>query len=598
MPLSRFVNVRSWYLSLRLASSFALLAASTLASGQASDFTIVALPDTQNEAQYFPQVMSSQTQWIVDNQQALNIQAVLGEGDIVNDGADDVQMANADAAYRLLDQANVPYFAAIGNHDYDNFNPSGRPATGFNKWFGPDRYAAYPWYVGNYPSGSNENFYGILTIGGKDYLFLALEYVPRTSALDWAASVLSENLDKEAIVVTHSYMFWDNTRVDRCDTSDMARDNDGDETWQKLLSQYSNVIVVLSGHITGGQSARREDIGVNGNLVNQVFTNYQTFPDGGDGWLRIFTFHAATDTIDVTTYSPYLNKYRTDDANQFTLNWHKPDTSSLTTGTISGTVRDSACSNLAGVKVSAGGSSTTTDDSGRFSLALAQGGYTVSTNASGFEDSSTEVTVNNGFDVESNFYLNASSAPCTLSSVSPSVTICTPANNATVTSPVQVTAGTTDSHPVSFIQLYVDGKSTVTQQGGSLDTSATLSSGTHRLTVQAKDSLGTIFKQTIYVTESSSGTCTPNSVSPSVTICTPADNDTVSSPVQVTAVTTDNAHPVSFVQAYVDGVKALTQTGSKFDAALTMSAGRHRLTIQAKDSAAIIFKQTIYITVR
>src|SRR5207248_10303014 len=93
------------------------------------------------------------------------------------------------------------------------------------------------------------------------------------------------------------------------------------------------------------------------------------------------------------------------------------------------------------------------------------------------------------------------SSSCNVSTVNPSVTICTPANNATVTSPVHIVAKTTDSKPVNYIQIYVDGMKKYETPGGSLDTSldkTLLPTGTHRLTVQASD--GTIFKQTINIT--------------------------------------------------------------------------------------------------
>src|SRR5512140_155773 len=96
-----------------------------LASAQVNppDFTVVVLPDPQNETQYLPQVLNSQTQWIVNNRQALNIQMVLTEGDNINDGASTAQLQNLDAAFRLLDNAGIPYLLAIGNHDYNGFNP-------------------------------------------------------------------------------------------------------------------------------------------------------------------------------------------------------------------------------------------------------------------------------------------------------------------------------------------------------------------------------------------------------------------------------------------------------------------------------------------
>lgn len=95
-------------------------------------------------------------------------------------------------------------------------------------------------------------------------------------------------------------------------------------------------------------------------------------------------------------------------------------------------------------------------------------------------------------------------AQCTLSTTNPSVTICTPANNATVTSPVHVVAGTTDSSTVKLMQIFLDGTAVFHVASNKLDTSVTMTNGTHRLTVQATDSLSRIFKSTIYVTASTS----------------------------------------------------------------------------------------------
>jgi len=110
------------------------------AQSSSGEFTVVTLPDTQNYSQYYPQILTSQTQWIAANAKALNIQFVLGLGDIVNNGSDTTQYANADASYRVLDNAKIPYLAAIGNHDYKSATPMTRDATVFNSYFGPSRY--------------------------------------------------------------------------------------------------------------------------------------------------------------------------------------------------------------------------------------------------------------------------------------------------------------------------------------------------------------------------------------------------------------------------------------------------------------------------
>src|ERR1051325_6535422 len=70
---------------------------------QSSDFTIIALPDTQNEAQFFPEVLEDQTKWIVAHRAQLNIRRGWVEGDIVNDFGPRAQRASADEAFRILD---------------------------------------------------------------------------------------------------------------------------------------------------------------------------------------------------------------------------------------------------------------------------------------------------------------------------------------------------------------------------------------------------------------------------------------------------------------------------------------------------------------
>src|SRR5438874_1316847 len=95
----------------------------------------------------------------------------------------------------------------------------------------------------------------------------------------------------------------------------------------------------------------------------------------------------------------------------------------------------------------------------------------------------------------------ASTPPCTLNSTQPSVTICTPAANATVSSPVHVVAASNSSPAATFLQIYLDGGKVYQVAGTQLDTHVTAGAGTHRLTVQAYN--GTYFKSTIYITVSS-----------------------------------------------------------------------------------------------
>jgi hypothetical protein len=352
-----------------------LASAQTPTPTPADEFTIVALPDTQFYSSLNPQIFSAQTQWIANHVQDQNIQLVVGLGDIVDGGGDLTQWQNADAAVRLL-SGKVPYMMAIGNHDYDQNNPAGRTAStkNFNSFFGPARYAGASWYKGSFPAGSNENFYGVVTVNGRNYLIVVLEFAARDSALAWADGILKANQDKDAIIVTHMFTYADNTRISGCDENSAAsfgvgQDNNGEDMWWKLVRKYPNIHLVLSGHVVEGDgTGRRMDLGLGGNLVNQILSDYQSDPQGGGGYLRILRISPSLNRVSVTTYSPYLNSFKTDDHNQFTVPYHNPGVSTAA-GTISGKVKNALdCSVGAGVTVAYSGGSAVTDANGNFSI--------------------------------------------------------------------------------------------------------------------------------------------------------------------------------------------------------------------------------------
>jgi hypothetical protein len=122
-----------------------LLSIAPLEAQNNGDFTIVVLPDTQNYSQSYPQIFGAQTQWVPKNVTTQNIKLVIGEGDIVNVGNSSTQWANAMHSIGILDQADVPYALAIGNHDYESNPPSSRNASHFNQNVGPSKYSGKPY---------------------------------------------------------------------------------------------------------------------------------------------------------------------------------------------------------------------------------------------------------------------------------------------------------------------------------------------------------------------------------------------------------------------------------------------------------------------
>src|SRR5581483_4536516 len=96
-----------------------------------------------------------------------------------------------------------------------------------------------------------------------------------------------------------------------------------------------------------------------------------------------------------------------------------------------------------------------------------------------------------------------------------------------------------------------------------LNTDIALSTGTHRITVQAIDSAGA-FKATVYATSGSSGgggtgggggACPTPGTARTVNVCSPAASSTVGSPVHVLATAAPGSSAVTVMQVYVDGIK-------------------------------------------
>lgn len=279
------------------------------------EFSIVVLPDTQFYTSEFPGNMSmfqSQIGWILANRSASNIVFVAHEGDITDDG--DIyenQWYNATNAMYRLDAPSadlpygIPYSVAVGNHD--QLVPSGdtSPTTYYNKYFGVNHFSGRSYYGGNY-GGNNNNSYQFFSASGMDFIVLTLEYTPSAAVLSWANGLLQQHANRRAILLTHSLL----ETTAAWTTPGLAIYN--------ALKGNANLFLMLCGHNHG--EARRTDV-YNGNTIETVLADYQTYPGGGNGLMRILTFSPSNNEIRFQTYSPYLSQYEVGDSSEFTLNY-------------------------------------------------------------------------------------------------------------------------------------------------------------------------------------------------------------------------------------------------------------------------------------
>jgi hypothetical protein len=282
------------------------------------DFTIVVLPDIQGYTQAFPSVLNAQTQWIVHNKNTLNIQYVIQNGDLVETKSNATEWTRASDGLGILDGV-VPYGITVGNHDLDDDQSTGAGST-FRQYFPISRFSAQPGF-GGYYSASNitrNSWYHTFSAGGLDFLVLNLEWEAPDDVLSWAAGVLRNNPNHRVISATHHYL---NPNPPHRDTSwpwPRYGPNLGEDIWREFVKLHPNIFMVHSAHIFGED--RQTSMNNAGKPVYEIVTNYHPrLPNGGDGWLRYYTFKPSLNEIHAFTYSPTLNQFQTDSNSQFIL---------------------------------------------------------------------------------------------------------------------------------------------------------------------------------------------------------------------------------------------------------------------------------------
>lgn len=299
------------------------------------EITFVLLPDTQTYAEKYPDILDAQIDWI--EQEAADIAMVIQQGDLTqNNNEEEWQLVRN--AFRHLDN-KVPYVLAVGNHDMGS-EPGKfadvRNTTLFNTFFPVEDMATLPAFGGIFEEGRLDNAYYLLETGNYKWLVLSLEFGPRESVLTWANDVVTDHPDRLVILNTHSYMYSDSTRQGpgdywRPQDYGIGKDtaahavNDGEQIWLKLVKKHPNIRFVFSGHVLNSGVGTLVSINEAGLPVYQFLANFQEgvrgTVNGGNGWLRVLRINPGEDSLSITTYSPYVDAYREEEAHQFQIRY-------------------------------------------------------------------------------------------------------------------------------------------------------------------------------------------------------------------------------------------------------------------------------------
>ncbi len=287
-----------------------------LVAGEPASFTVVLLPDTQNYAERFPDTYMTQTQWIKRRAAQDNIKFAIHLGDIVQTARIEEEWKVADRAHRVLDGA-VPYSVVPGNHDVDHKDKKLTRGTRlYNKYFPPARFKDRSWY-GGHMGKTNTNNYCFFEGGGMKFMVLSLEFAPRDETLEWAGRVVDAHKEHRVIVATHYHLRLDGRYKGA--TPYGFKGNVGEKLWNKFIRRHANIFMVVCGHVGGV----RHQTAVNnaGRKVHEILCDYQSLPNGGDGWLLTLRFVPAENKIHAVAYSPLLDQYNRDPEHTYTLDY-------------------------------------------------------------------------------------------------------------------------------------------------------------------------------------------------------------------------------------------------------------------------------------
>ncbi|WP_200914571.1 metallophosphoesterase, partial [Aeromicrobium sp. Leaf272] len=289
-----------------------------------ASFTVVVLPDLQGYtvSSTYAATATAQTQWIADQADDLDVAVVAQVGDLVETHPIPEQWTRASTSMKVLDDAGVPSAVLPGNHDMD---VSTGEAVRYDASFPASRYTGASWNgpAATYVEGYRGNKNSAVTFerSGMDFMLLSLEYDPTDAVLAWARGVLAAHPEHRVILSTHSFIHTAGGRSTTTTRTD-AGANTPQQVWDELVQPSCQIFLVVNGHWHDGPDrteARRADANACGRPVQQILSDYQDRPNGGDGWLRTYRFDPAADTITAATYSPTLARYETDADSAFTL---------------------------------------------------------------------------------------------------------------------------------------------------------------------------------------------------------------------------------------------------------------------------------------
>lgn len=543
-----------------------------------ADFSFIQVPDTQFYSENTGRnpsaggtgavigIFNTQTQWITDNRDLRNVAFVAHMGDMVQNG-DSIQqewinasgaMAKIENQTTTLRPYGLPWGGAPGNHDIGTGGGTGT-TTRWNEYFGTSRFAGRNYFGGNYGTDNNNN-YQLFSASGLDFIVINLAYrtTADTAVHDWADALLKAYPNRRGIVTSHWII----------NTGNPATFGGQGQAIYDNLKDNPNLFLLLCGHVHG--EGRRTDT-FNGRNVYSVLHDFQDVSNGGNGFLRVFTFSPANNLITTETWSPTLNRAATTadvstSLGTFTLPYNMQ--ASLTDWIPLGTANVTAA------------------------------GTTALLNWTGLETGSDYewyASANDGTNLASSSTRRFS----TTTNVAPTVSITTPANNAIISLPsaVNLTANAADSDgTIARVEFYQGAVKLSEDLTAPYEFVWAAPSGAYALTAVAVDNTGAAtLSSVVNIT-----VVNASNMLPTVAITSPANNASFEAgTIALEATASDTDGTIAKVEFFNGATKLGEDTTAPHTFSWTsVAAGSYSLTAVATDNdGGVTTSSAVAITV-
>ncbi|MBM7791398.1 metallophosphoesterase family protein [Tenggerimyces flavus] len=261
-------------------------------------FTLAVLPDTQyllDEGGSDHEPVRATLRYLVNERDRSNLVFMAQLGDITEHGTE-AELRDANTVFKTID-GRLPYSVLAGNHDVPGSTDDQRGDTPYLRTFGPQRFARSRTYGGSSPDGYNS--FHRFRAAGHEWLVLALDWRVSDAGLAWTQQVLDKNRQLPTILTTHELVWAE-------DNGEAHLSDYGQRLWDRLIRGNDQIFLALGGHYwPPGRVTMDNDAG---NAVHLHITNYQDRYYGGAGMVRTYEFDLARNTVDVSTFSPWLRE--------------------------------------------------------------------------------------------------------------------------------------------------------------------------------------------------------------------------------------------------------------------------------------------------